>query len=78
MAKREAVTVSDETHARVAGRTARAGLSVHAWVVAAVEREAFRQLCEQANKWWAEHPEEADRLTEDFHRRQDERDSSAA
>lgn len=83
MAKREALTLSEDTHAQVRKLAAEAGLSVHAWLVAAVEREAFRQLCEKTNQWWKEHPEEVARTTEDFRRRQKwrtelKRDHSAA
>jgi hypothetical protein len=83
MAKREALTLYEDTHARITHLAEEAGVSVHAWLVAAVEREAFRQLCEKANQWWKEHPEEVARTTEDFRDRQKwrtamQRDSSAA
>lgn len=83
MAKREALTLSEDTHAQITDLAEEAGLSVHAWLVAAAEREAFRQLCEKANQWWKEHPEEVARTTEDFRHRQKwrteiQRDSSAA
>lgn len=83
MAKREALTLFEDTHTQIAILAEEAGLSVQAWLVAAVEREAFRQLCEKANQWWKEHPEEVARTTEEFRRRQKwrteiQRDSSAA
>lgn len=70
MAKREAVNLPDDTYGQISELAERAGMSVHAWLVAAVEREAFRQLCEKTNDWWREHPEEAARTTEDFDLRQ--------
>lgn len=70
MARREAVNFSDDTYGQIHELAERAGLSVHAWLVAAVEREAFRQLCEKTNEWWQDHPEEAARTTEDFDLRQ--------
>lgn len=70
MAKREAVTLSDDAHAQVEELAEEAGQSVHAWMVSAVEREAFRQLCEKTNTWWKEHPEEVARAAEDFRLRQ--------
>jgi hypothetical protein len=83
MGKRLALTLSDDTHAQVRARAAEAGLSVHAWIVAAVEREAFRQLCAKTDQWWREHPEQARAATEEFHHRQEwrteiQRGSSAA
>lgn len=70
MTKRFAVTISDDTHAQIKERAAEAGVSVHAWMVAALEREAYRQLLEKANKWWAEHPEQGAQYEEDYRRRQ--------
>jgi hypothetical protein len=83
MGKQLALALSDDTQAQVKARAAEAGLSVHAWIVAAVEREAFRQLCAKTNEWWQEHPDEVQAATEGFHRRQQwrteiQRGSSAA
>ncbi|HET6503064.1 MAG TPA: hypothetical protein VFG87_20105 [Amycolatopsis sp.] len=83
MPKREALTLSDDTHAQIRRLAEEAGLSVHAWIIAAVERETFRQLCEKTNQWWREHPEEVARNAQNFHRRQEwrteiKRGSSAA
>jgi hypothetical protein len=83
MGKRLALTLSDDTHAQVKAHAAEAGLSAHAWIVAAVEREAFRQLCEKTNEWWQEHPDEVQAATVDYHHRQEwrteiRRGSSAA
>lgn len=58
MSKRLAVTLSDYTHEQVAERAAEAGVSMHAWIVAAIEREAYRQLLEKAKQWWKDHPEQ--------------------
>jgi predicted transcriptional regulator len=71
MAKREELTLSDDTHAQITKLAEDASRSVHAWIVAAVEREAFRQLCEKTNQWWKEHPEEVARTAEDFRHRQE-------
>jgi hypothetical protein len=85
MAKRQALTLSDDTHAQVKAHAEEAGMSVHAWLVAAVEREAFRQLCEKQARWNAEHAETVSAAAEDYRDRQEwragfegRRDSSAA
>lgn len=83
MTKRLALSLSDDTHAEVKARAAEAGVSAHAWIVAALEREAFRQLCEKTDDWWREHPGEARAENAAFPRRQEwraenRRDSSAA
>ncbi|GHF77149.1 hypothetical protein FHX82_005937 [Amycolatopsis bartoniae] len=80
MGKRPALSLPDETHALIEARAAEAGVSAHAWLVAAVEREAFRQLCEKTDKWWQAHPDEARAEVAAYHRRQSEsrRGSSAA
>ena len=69
MSKRLAVTLSDDTHAQIKERAAEAGISAHAWLVAAIEREAFRQLCQLQAKWNAEHPEEVAKANEASRRR---------
>ncbi|GAB2981578.1 hypothetical protein LWP59_04985 [Amycolatopsis acidiphila] len=76
MGKRLALSLSDDTHAQVKARAAEAGISAHAWIVAAVEREAFRQLCEKADEWWQAHPDEARAETAAYHRRQERRTES--
>ncbi|MGH3466434.1 MAG: ribbon-helix-helix protein, CopG family [Thermocrispum sp.] len=38
-------------------RAAEAGVSAHAWMVAAIEREVYRQLLEKQARWNADHPE---------------------
>lgn len=73
MVKHEALALSADTHAQISRLAEEAGLSVHAWLVSAVEREAFRQLCAKTNQWWREHPEEVARTTEDFRGRQERR-----
>ncbi|MDQ0377187.1 hypothetical protein [Amycolatopsis thermophila] len=50
--------LSADTYAQVRARAEEAGQSVHEWIVAAVEREAYRQLCEQQARWNAEHPDQ--------------------
>lgn len=69
MSKRLAVTVSDEVYAQIKEYAADAGTSGHAWLVAAIEREAFRQLCERQATWNAEHPEEVAKADEASRRR---------
>lgn len=58
MSKRLALNLSDLTHADVQERAAEAGMSMHAWIVAAIEREAYRQLLEKTKQWWKDHPEQ--------------------
>jgi len=70
MSKRLGLTLSDDTHAQIKDRAAAAGVSVHSWIVTAIERENFRQLCQQANQWWAQHPEADERYAADHARRQ--------
>lgn len=76
MGKRLALSLSDDTHALVKARAAEAGVSAHAWIVAAVEREAFRQLCEKTDAWWQAHPDEARAETAAYQRRQEWRTES--
>ncbi|WP_236795925.1 hypothetical protein [Amycolatopsis sp. GM8] len=78
MGKRLALSLSDDSHAQVRALAAEAGVSGHAWIVAAVEREAFRQLCEKTDEWWQAHPDEARAETAAYRRRQEWRGSSAA
>lgn len=85
MSKRLGLNLSDDTHTQIKQRADVAGVSVHSWIVAAIERENFRQLCEEANKWWAQHPEGSQRQLADYHQRaeiranvQADRGSSAA
>ncbi|MGH3913270.1 MAG: ribbon-helix-helix protein, CopG family [Pseudonocardiaceae bacterium] len=85
MSKRLGLNLPDETHTQVKQRADAAGVSVHSWIVAAIERENFRQLCQEANEWWAQHPEAAQRQLADYHQReglrargQADRGSSAA
>ncbi|MGB6165646.1 MAG: hypothetical protein WCF33_22220 [Pseudonocardiaceae bacterium] len=85
MPKRLGLNLSDDTHSQIKQRADVAGVSVHAWIVAAIERENFRQLCEEANKWWAQHPECSQRQLADYQQRKEnrtsvptDRDSSAA
>lgn len=83
MGKQLALTLSDDTHRQIKALAMEAGLSVHAWLVAAVEREAFRQLCAKTDQWWHQHPAEVQAATEGYHRRQEwrteiQRGSSAA
>ncbi len=55
MSKRLGLNLSDDTHTQVKQRADVAGVSVHSWIVAAIERENFRQLCEEAKcgRWRA-------------------------
>ncbi|SDX16559.1 hypothetical protein SAMN05421504_102516 [Amycolatopsis xylanica] len=79
MPKRLGLNLSDDTHAQIKQRADAAGISVNAWILAAIERETFRQLCQETNTWWAERPELAERETEDYFKRANgARDSSAA
>jgi hypothetical protein len=81
MSKRLGLNLSDDTHAQIKQRAEAAGMSVHSWIVAALERENFRQLCQDANQWWAERPELAERQVADFQvreRAKADRGSSAA
>lgn len=71
MSKRLAVTLSDDTHAQIKERAEAVGQSLNAWIIAAIEREAFRQLCQGANQWYANHPEAVAAVTEDYNRRQE-------
>ncbi len=48
----------------------RSVFSVHPWIIAAIERENFRQLCQEADEWWAENPEAATRRVADYHQRE--------
>ncbi len=78
MTKRLGVTLPDDLHAEIRARAAAAGVSVHDWIVVAIERENFRQLCQQANQWWAEHPEATEQYAADYARRQAARSSTEA
>ncbi|AXB45811.1 hypothetical protein [Amycolatopsis albispora] len=81
MSKRLGLNLSDDTHAQIKARADAAGVSVHSWIIAAIERENFRQLCQETNDWWASRPEAAERQVAEYHRRrevQSGRDSSAA
>ncbi|MBV8539138.1 MAG: hypothetical protein JO364_19790 [Pseudonocardiales bacterium] len=75
---RPGLTLSDDTHEQIRQRAEAAGVSVHSWIVAAIERENFRQLCQDANKWWAQRPEAAQRYVADYHQREDLRGSVRA
>lgn len=75
MSKRLGLNLSDETHAQIKQRADAAGVSAHSWIVAVVERESFRQLCQEANEWWAQHPGVAQRQVVDYHQREDLRGS---
>ncbi len=71
MSKRLGLNLTDDTHAQIKQRAAAAGVSVDSWIVAALERENFRQLCQEANAWWAQHPEAAQRHVDDHRQRED-------
>ncbi|MGH3772880.1 MAG: ribbon-helix-helix protein, CopG family [Pseudonocardiaceae bacterium] len=75
MSKRLGLALPDDTHAQIKQRADAAGVSVHSWIVAAIERENFRQLCLDANNWWAQHPEDAQRRVADYHQREEIRAS---
>ena len=53
-------------------------VSVHSWVVAAIERENFRPLCQEANEWWAQHPEASPQQLAEYHQREEVRASVQA
>jgi hypothetical protein len=76
MAKRLALSLSDDTYAQVTALAAEGGVSAHAWIVGAVEREAFRRLCAKADEWWQAHPDEARAETAAYQRRQEWRTES--
>jgi chemotaxis regulatin CheY-phosphate phosphatase CheZ len=78
MSKRVGLKLSDDTHAQVKQRADAAGLSVHSWIVAAIERENFRQLCHEVNQWWSQHPEAAQHQVADYHQREDLRENVPA
>jgi hypothetical protein len=78
MPKRLGLNLSDDTHSQIKQRADAAGVSVHSWIVAAIERENFRQLCQEANGWWAENPEAATRHVADYHQREDLRADAQA
>lgn len=78
MSKRLGLNLSDDTHTQIKQRADAAGLSVHAWIVAAIERENFRQLCQETNEWWAQHPEESNRQVADHHQREEARANGQA
>lgn len=78
MSKRLGLNLPDDTHAQVKRRADDAGVSMHSWIVAAIERENFRQLCQEANDWWAQHPEAAQRHVADHHQREDLRRGTQA
>ncbi|AIJ21128.1 hypothetical protein AMETH_1036 [Amycolatopsis methanolica 239] len=61
--------LSDDTYAQVTALAEAAGQSVGEWVRAAVEREAYRQLCEQQARWNAEHPEQVRAAADDWRAR---------
>lgn len=75
MSKRLGLNLPDDTHTQVKQRSDAAGVSVHSWIVAAIERENFRQLCQEANEWWAQHPEVSRRQLADHHHREEVRSS---
>ncbi len=76
MSKRLGLNLSDDTHAQIKEHADAAGVSVHSWIVSAVEREAFRQLCAETNEWWAQHSEASQRQLTDYHRREEVRAST--
>ncbi|HVV10761.1 hypothetical protein [Amycolatopsis sp.] len=66
----------EDLEAQVQARADDAGLPVGEWIVEALQREAFRQLCEKTDDWWRRHPDEARAATKGYQHRH--RDSSAA
>jgi|AntDryMetagUQ889_1029465.scaffolds.fasta_scaffold38953_2 glycerophosphoryl diester phosphodiesterase len=78
MSKRLGLNLPDDTHTQIKQRADAAGVSVHSWTVAAIERENFRQLCQEANEWWAQNPEAAKRHVADHHQREDLRADAQA
>ncbi len=70
MSKRLGLNLSDDIHAQIRQRAEAAGVSVHSWIVAAIERENFRQLCQDTNEWWAQHPDAAAQQVSDYHQRE--------
>jgi hypothetical protein len=57
MSKRIEVTLSDDVHELMTASADAAGIPLSAWTTAALEREAFRQLCLTYDQQLAEHPE---------------------
>jgi hypothetical protein len=78
MSERLGLNLSDDTHAQIKQRAVAAGVSVHSWIIAAIERESFRQLCQEANEWWSQHPEASQRQLAHYHHRQEDRGSGQA
>ena len=78
MSKRLGLDLSDDTHMQIKQRADAAGVSVHSWIITTIERENFRQLCQETNDWWAQHPEASQRQFADYHRREEVRTSVQA
>ncbi len=78
MSKRLGLNLSENIHAQIRERADAAGVSVHSWIVAAIERESFRQLCQETNEWWAQHPEAGRQHVVEYHQREDLRASGQA
>jgi hypothetical protein len=78
MSKRLGLHLSDDTHTQIKQRADAAGVSVHSWIVAAIERENFRQLCQEANEWWAQHPQASQRQLAEYQQREESRTSMQA
>ncbi|MDQ3028784.1 MAG: hypothetical protein M3R09_01855 [Actinomycetota bacterium] len=78
MSKCRGLNLSDDTHAQIKQCADAAGVSVHSWIIAAIERENFRQLCQEANEWWAQHSEASQRQLADYHQREEVRANAQA
>lgn len=75
MPKRVGLNLSEDTHTQIKQRADAAGVSVHSWIVAAIERENFRQLCQEANEWWSHRPEVSQQQLAAYHQREEARSS---
>lgn len=57
MTKKLTVQVDDTLHEQLAGAARRQGRSLHAWMLAALSHEAFRQLTAESAAWCEAHPD---------------------
>lgn len=57
MSKKLTVHVGEILHDQLVGAARRRGQSLHAWILVALSREAFRQLTAESAAWCAVHPD---------------------
>ncbi|MGH4015112.1 MAG: ribbon-helix-helix protein, CopG family [Pseudonocardiaceae bacterium] len=72
------LNLPDDTHAQIKQRADVTGVSVHSWIIAAIDHENFRQLCQETNEWWAQHPDASQQQLADHHQREEGRASAQA